>query len=175
MSTALDWHGRRSFHHSAFPPERIAAERSDGVSVCLPAREEAETIGRIVEVLMGLRERGAIDQVLVVDAASADGTAAIAERLGAEVVQQDALLPELGPVLGKGDAMWRALSALRGDVVCYLDADTEDFGHHFACGMVGPLVCERGISFVKGAYRRPFKLDGAATADGGGRVTELTA
>src|SRR2546423_1141133 len=83
MSTALDWHGRRSFHHSAFPPERIAAERSDGVSVCLPAREEAETIGRTVEVLMGMKERGAIDEVVVVDAASAAGTAAVRRDPGA--------------------------------------------------------------------------------------------
>jgi len=91
------------------------------------------------------------------------------------VIQQASLLPQMGPVLGKGDAMWRALAAIESDVVCYLDADSEDFGPHFACGMIGPLVCERGISFVKGAYRRPFKLGDASAAEGGGRVTELTA
>ena len=52
----------------------------------------------------------------MIDAASADGTAAVAERAGANVVvyQEDELMPELGPVLGKGDAMWRALSVLEG-------------------------------------------------------------
>jgi glucosyl-3-phosphoglycerate synthase len=175
MSTALDWQRRRSFHHSDFPPERVAGERTQSVSVCLPARDEAATIGRIVEVLADLRERGAIDQVLVVDSASADGTGDIAARAGAQVVQQGDLLPHLGPVQGKGDAMWRAMSIIDTDVVCYLDADSEDFGAHFACGMIGPLVCERGISFVKGAYRRPFKLGDTAAAEGGGRVTELTA
>src|SRR4051794_6696626 len=119
MSIALDWHRRRSFHHSAFPAERITAERRDTVSVCVPARDEAATIGRIVETLMGLKERGAIDDVTVVDGGSTDGTADVAAGLGAEVIQEDALLPDVGPVLGKGDAMWRALSVLRGDVVCY--------------------------------------------------------
>ena len=175
MTAARDWHERRSFHHSDFPPERIAAERRETVSVCVPARDEAATIGPIVEALIGLREAGAVDDVTVVDARSTDGTAALAAGLGAEVLQQDAMLPGFGPVLGKGDAMWRALSVLRGDVVCYVDADSEDFGPHFACGLIGPLVCERGISFVKGAYRRPFKMGETAAAEGGGRVTELTA
>src|SRR5690242_13727166 len=165
----------RSFHHSEFPPERIASERRDTVSVCVPAREEAGTIGRIVDVLAELKAKGVVDQVLVVDADSEDGTGAVAAAHGAEVIQQASLLPQMGPVLGKGDAMWRALAAIESDVVCYLDADSEDFGPHFACGMIGPLVCERGISFVKGAYRRPFKLGDTSAAEGGGRVTELTA
>jgi glucosyl-3-phosphoglycerate synthase len=172
---ALDWHRRRSFHHSQFPPERIAAERRESVCVCLPAREEAATIGPIVDVLVDLRRRGAIDHVVVLDADSADGTGEVAARRGADVISQAALMPHLGPVLGKGDAMWRALSAVEGEVVCYLDADTQDLGPHFACGLIGPLVCESGIDFVKGAYRRPFKLGGASAAEGGGRVTELTA
>ena len=64
-------------------------------------------------------------------------------------------MPELGPVLGKGDAMWRALPILTGEVVCFLDADSEQFGAHFACGLLGPVLCRPDISFVKGFYRRP--------------------
>jgi glucosyl-3-phosphoglycerate synthase len=71
--------------------------------------------------------------------------------------------------------MWRALHVLWGDVVCFLDADSEHFGAHFACGLLGPLLCERGISFVKGFYRRPFRVGDLVLPDGGGRVTELTA
>ena len=85
------------------------------------------------------------------------------------------LLAEFGPVLGKGDAMWRALSVLTGDLIAFVDADSEDFGAHFACGLLGPLVCEPGVQFVKGFYRRPFKTNGAVQPTGGGRVTELTA
>jgi glucosyl-3-phosphoglycerate synthase len=141
------------------------------VSVCLPARECAETVGEIVAELAALRAAGAIDEVVVVDAASADGTAAVAERAGARVLQEAELLREHGPVLGKGDAMWRALSALDGELVCFLDADTEGFSAHFATGLLGPLVCEPGVSFVKALYRRPLQGE----ADGGGRVNRLTA
>jgi glucosyl-3-phosphoglycerate synthase len=170
-TAAERWAKARSFHHLPYPPERIAAEREHSVSVCLPARECAQTVGEIVTALIALRRAGAIDEVVVVDAASRDGTAAIAKRAGATVWQEGDLMPEHGPVLGKGDAMWRALSALRGELVCFLDADTEGFSAHFASGLLGPLVCEQGVSFVKGLYRRPF----GQADEGGGRVNHLTA
>jgi glucosyl-3-phosphoglycerate synthase len=173
MSATLaeSWAQARSFHHSSYPSERIAAEREQSISLCLPARECAATIQAIVEALLELREGGAIDEVLVVDAASEDGTAELAARAGARVLQESELMSDHGPVLGKGDAMWRALSALPGELVCFLDADTENFSAHFACGLLGPLVCEQGVSFVKGHYRRPF----AQETEGGGRVNHLMA
>src|SRR5947209_16789921 len=115
---------------------------------------------------MPLAGLGILDQVVVVDASS-DGTADLARSLGAEVHDQEELMPELGPVLGKGDAMWRALSVLRGEVICFLDADSEQFGAHFACGLLGPLLCEERISFVKGFYRRPFRVGETVLPDGG--------
>jgi glucosyl-3-phosphoglycerate synthase len=171
----------RTFPHSAFSAERIAAERARrglGVSLCLPARECAGTVGEIVTALAALREQGALDRIVVVDAASPDGTAQVAERAGAEVWQEAELLPSFGAVLGKGDAMWRALSRLQSELVCFLDADTEGFSAHFATGLLGPLVCEPDVSFVKAFYRRP--LDGASAAEvvageGGGRVNHLMA
>lgn len=169
------WAQARSFHHSLYPAERIAAERESSVSVCLPARECAQTVGEIVGALAPLRDAGAIDEVVVVDAASADGTAEVARRAGATVWQEAELMPDHGPVLGKGDAMWRALSVLGGELVCFLDADTERFSPHFATGLVGPLVCEPGVSFVKAFYRRPLAVDGVEQPDGGGRVNRLTA
>ncbi|MBA3328992.1 MAG: glucosyl-3-phosphoglycerate synthase [Solirubrobacterales bacterium] len=165
----------RTFHHSDFPADRLLADRRGSISVCVPARQEAANIARVVAPLVALREAGVIDQVVVADADSADGTAAIASDLGAEVHRQSALLPEFGPVLGKGDAMWRALTVLRGDLVCFVDADSEDFGAHFALGLLGPLACEPDVQFVKGFYRRPFKANGTTQPNGGGRVTELTA
>lgn len=166
----------RSFHHAEFPADRLRAERVETVSVCVPAREEAATIAGVVTPLIALREAGVVDQVVVLDDDSRDGTGAIAASLGAEVVRPATLLPGCGPVLGKGDAMWRALSVLTGDLVCFVDADSEDFGEHFATGLLGPLVCVPGVQLVKGFYRRPFKsaVD-QVTPTGGGRVTELTA
>jgi glucosyl-3-phosphoglycerate synthase len=110
-----------------------------------------------------------------VDAASADGTARVAERAGARVLQESQLSPERGRVLGKGDAMWRALAALAGELVCFVDADTEGFSAHFVTGLLGPLVCEPGVSFVKAFYRRPLVGADGEDADGGGRVNRLTA
>ena len=171
---AQSWQASNTFGHDQFPAARLAAEHTATVSVCLPARDEAATIGPILRQLMPLVELGVLDQVVVVDGSS-DGTAEVARSLGAEVHDQARLLPELGPVLGKGDAMWRALSVLSGDLVCFLDADSGHFGEHFACGLLGPLLCEPGISFVKGCYRRPFRLGEITLPDQGGRVTELTA
>jgi len=174
MSSAQRWLRANSFHHAEFPAERIAARRKQRVSVCLPARDEERTIGSIVASLMPLVDRGTIDQVVVVDDSS-DGTGEIAARLGAEVYRQSDLLPELGPVQGKGDAMWRSLSVLDGEILCFLDADSDNFSEHFACGLIGPLVEHERLSLVKGFYRRPFRQAGVTLPEGGGRVTELTA
>ena len=142
------------------------------VSVVIPARDAAATLGRAIGSVTGLDR---LDEVVVVDAASTDGTAVVAERAGAEVWQEEELLAEFGPVLGKGDAMWRAVSRLRGELVCFVDADTEGFRAHFVTGLLGPLVCERGVEFVKAFYRRPWERDGAWRGEGGGRVNHLTA
>ena len=173
------WLQTRSFHHSRYSLAAIAAARARQdltVSVCLPARECAETIGAIVEALGGLRAQGAIDEIVVVDATSADGTAAVAQRAGAVVYQEAELMPAVGDVLGKGDAMWRALPWLRGDLICFLDADTSDFQAHYVTGLLGPLLCEPdAIAFVKAFYRRPFEQAGVSLAEGGGRVNHLLA
>lgn len=171
---AQSWSRHRTFHHDEFPPGRLAAERAATVSVCLPARDEEQTIGPILEQLLPLRNSGVVDQIVVVDN-SRDRTAAIARSFGIEVHDQSALMPELGPVLGKGDAMWRALPVLDGDIVCFLDADSECFGAHYVCGLIGPLLLQPGVEFVKGFYRRPFRIAGVTVPDEGGRVTELTA
>jgi glucosyl-3-phosphoglycerate synthase len=164
----------RTFHHSTFSVQRVAAARAErglSVSVCLPARECAATVAEIVGSLAALREAGALDRIVVVDANSSDGTAKLAAAAGAEVWQETELLPSFGPVLGKGDAMWRALSALDSDVVCFLDADSERFSPHFATALIGALACEPDVSFAKAFYRRPLGRED----DGGGRVNHLTA
>jgi glucosyl-3-phosphoglycerate synthase len=168
------WYRTHTFAHGEFDSERVAGARETTVSVCLPARNEARTIGPILQRLAPLEDEGIVDQVVVVDD-STDGTAEIARALGAEVHDQESLMPEHGPVLGKGDAMWRSLRVLRGELVCFLDADSEQFGPHYVHGLLGPLLCEPRISFVKGFYRRPFRVGQVTFPDGGGRVTELCA
>ena len=84
-------------------------------------------------------------------------------------------MPEQGPVQGKGDAMWRALAAVTGDVVAFMDADTRDFHPRFVNGLVGPLMTDPALRFVKATYRRPFVAGGHELPGGGGRVSQLTA
>jgi glucosyl-3-phosphoglycerate synthase len=163
----------RSFGHAEYPLERLLEGKRQTLTVVLPAREVGDTVGMIVERILGLD--GLVDQVLVVDADSEDGSGEIARRAGAEVRRQASLRPEYGEVLGKGDAMWRALAAARGDLVAYIDADTRDFRPEFVTGLFGPLICERGVEFVKGTYRRPFTAGDRVVPDGGGRVSQLTA
>lgn len=169
------WLGRRSYRADDFPLERLAACKRSTVSVVLPARNVAGTIASIVDTLVPLRERGLVDELVVVDAASADGTAHIAARHGATVHQESELLPEFGPARGKGDAMWRGLYATTGDVVVYLDTDTEDFADRLLLGLLGPVLSELEVQLVKGSFRRPLRVGDALIPDGGGRVTELLA
>ena len=177
--TVWEWFEQRSFSHQDF--RKLAGLAGPGgtrptISLILPARNVAETIGPILDIVADLRARtGVPDQVVVVDADSPDGTADIARARGAEVYSENELLPDYGPAQGKGDAMWRSLSAATGDIVMFADADTTDFGEHFVYGTLGPLLADPAIQFCKAAYRRPFTQQEKSVVDGGGRVTELMA
>jgi glucosyl-3-phosphoglycerate synthase len=143
--------------------------------VLVPARNEAATIAPIVRDLVALRGDGIVDQVLVAEHGSTDGTGEVAAKLGAEVVRTNRVFPDLGPVAGKGDNLWRGLTAARGDVVCFVDADSADFGPHFIHRLVEPLMNDQRIEYVKGFYRRPWRDENGISPTGGGRVTTLLA
>ena len=158
----------------------VEAKHSLGhtISVCLPARDEAATIGDIVRKL---RERlvdsasvdrgGLVDEIVVLDDGSTDATAALARAAGATVVAEAAVLPEAGPGSGKGNALWKSLHACRGDLLCWLDADLRNFDADSVIRLLEPLIADAGTVLVKATYARSF--EGAPT--GGGRVTELVA
>lgn len=166
----------RTFHHEEFGVAALAdtkAALAHVVSVCLPARDEATTVGPIVEEILHKLGRGVglVDEVLVVDDHSQDDTAAVASEAGARVVAVDDVLPDLEPGEGKGEALWKSVAAADGDLIVWCDADIVDFGAHFIVGLLGPLLLRPDIEFVKGFYDRPL----ADSAHGGGRVTELMA
>jgi len=175
-----EWFAARSYRHDRFSDVAALAARKRELglttSLVLPCREVAATVGSVLGAVEPLRGPDPLlDQVVVVDAGSRDGTADIARGRGAEVHDEAALVPEAGPVLGKGDAMWRALSVAHGDIVLYADADSPSFRAHFVTGMLGPLLLDAGVQFVKATYNRPFTAPDGTVVDDAGRVTELTA
>ena len=171
------WATARRYVAGAFPLERLRRQkRTTSVDVVIPTKECADTLGGILTDTVGpLREAGVIDDVLVVDAGSADGTAAVGRAFGARVIEQDDVLSEFGPALGKGDAMWRALHVTCGDIVCFLDGDTANPDPNHLQGLIGPLLADPSLQLVKGAFDRPLRAGGVNLRDEGGRVTELMA
>src|ERR687894_532057 len=183
-ANAREWFEKRSYSHEEFKDvEKLARRKRElglTVSLVLPSRNVADTIGGIVERINALNEEAPlgtplVDQTLVVDADSSDGTAEVAATRGAEVYSENELLSHYGGAHGKGDAMWRSLSVARGDLIMYIDADTRDFQPQLVYGVLGPILHVPEVRFVKAAYRRPFKSHETVEVDGGGRVTELTA
>ena len=124
-----------------------------GIGVCLVARDEAEQIGSSLDQLVPLREGGAIEEVYVVDGGSVDGTDAIAVERGGVLLRAAELLPGSGPVLGKGDSVWRALSAMPHDVLVFLDADIDGDLAGKAMALAAPAA-SGGAALVKGWFRR---------------------
>ena len=157
----------------------LRAKRRGGhrVSVVLPARNEEASVGRLVA---DLRERWMVglplvDELLVVDSDSTDATAAVARAAGAAVVATTEVLPGHGTRPGKGEALWKSLAATTGDLVVFLDADLIGDVAHYVPGLLGPLLTDPQVDYVKGCYTRPLEVDGHVQPGGGGRVTELTA
>jgi len=170
------WAQRRRFRAEGFVPERLAAQKTSSVSMVIPTRECGATITGVLDGTVGpLVAEGLVDEVVVVDAGSRDGTAELAAAHGARIVQQDEVLTEFGPALGKGDAMWRAVHATGGEIVCFLDGDTADSDPRHPLGLLGPLLGDPSIELVKGAFDRPLRAAGTELAHEGGRVTELMA
>lgn len=176
------WLGRRSWSVADRPIDRLlAAKRARGttVSVVLPALNEEATVGEIVAVIRRDLMSEAVplvDELVVVDSGSTDRTAEVAAGAGARVVARDDVLPRVPALPGKGEVLWRSLLVTEGDVVCFVDADLREFHADFVTGIVGPLLTDPDVEFVKAMYDRPFTggPDGGAGGQGG-RVTELVA
>lgn len=143
------------------------------VSVCLPARDEEATVGRVVGTIrQSLVERlPLVDEIVVIDDGSTDATAAAASAEGARVFAAEDVLPHLPPGSGKGNAMWKSLYVSDGDLLCWVDADIRNFRAHFVARLLAPLLNDPEVGMVKGYYRRPLYGE----PRGGGRVTELMA
>jgi glucosyl-3-phosphoglycerate synthase len=165
------------FHHRQFldPGALAAVKNGQRISVCIPTLNEEETIGDIVETirreLMG--RQSLVDEILVIDSDSADQTREIAANAGATVIPAAEIRPDLGSHTGKGENLWKALHASSGDIICYIDGDIANFHAGFVTGLVGPLLADPEIDYVKAYYERPLSHGDALHSTGGGRVSEI--
>lgn len=144
------------------------------MTVCIPAHDEAATIAGIVERLRVeyVERRRVVDEILVVDDHSSDATGAVAAAAGARVVRTRVEPSGPGRGAGKGAAIARSLEACSTDLIGWMDGDLTEFPYRMWRRMLRPLLADRRIELVKGAFSRVGD-DGVARV--GGRVTALTA
>ncbi|MFI1970296.1 glucosyl-3-phosphoglycerate synthase [Streptomyces cinnamoneus] len=171
------WLARRSWSAADRPLDQLLAAKAGSgttVSVVLPALDEEATVGEIAAVIRRELMTGdvpLVDELVVLDSGSTDRTAEVAAAAGARVEPRDAILPRLPALPGKGEVLWRSLLVTTGDVVCFVDADLKEFSADFVSGIVGPLLTDPDVDFVKAMYDRPL----GSLSGQGGRVTELVA
>ena len=169
------WLAGHSWHRPTWTlAELEAAKRGRTISVVLPALNEAETVGSVIDTITPMLG-GLVDELIVLDSGSTDATATRARAAGARVVTREEALPDVAPRPGKGEALWRSLAATTGDIIVFIDSDLIDPDPMFVPRLVGPLLTADGIHLVRGFYRRPLKVGDGEDANGGGRVTELVA
>ncbi|GAB3107733.1 glucosyl-3-phosphoglycerate synthase [Janibacter alkaliphilus] len=180
------WLTQRTRTHTDWSLAELLAAKTDSdhrVSVVIPAKDEAATVG---EVVAGIRaaliddataDLGAplVDELVVIDSDSEDGTATVAREHGAEVYRSEAVRPELGSHPGKGEALWKSLFVSTGDLLVFVDADLRLWGPHFVTGLLGPLLTTPHVQLVKGFYDRVLDHGDGRPSTEGGRVTELVA
>ena len=182
LPTMVDrWFAENTFHAGEFRDVAKLVELKERhgltISLGLPALNEEQTIGQVIRRIKGpLMDRlPLIDQMVVIDSDSTDRTAEIAAELGVPVVRHSQILPEVGSYRGKGEALWKSLHVLDGDIVAWIDTDIRNIQPRFVFGLLGPLLREPRIQYVKGFYQRPIREGDKLVAEGGGRVTELLA
>jgi len=139
------------------------------VSVCIPCRNEADTVGDLIRMIEPDLLGSLIDELIVLDDDSSDGTAYIAEQAGARVVSIHSVHDIFGAGSGKGNAMWGSLAVSSGDIVVWIDGDITSFTRDWIVKLVIPFFLDSEVGLVKASYERPSHLGG------GGRTTELVA
>ena len=175
-----NWLEKNTFHYSDFKDlGRLVQEKTKKnltISLCLPTLNEEKTIAKEIIILKSelMTRYALLDEIVVVDSGSTDKTTEIARAYGADVYNAAEILQQLEPFKGKGENLWKALYITRGDIIIYLDADIKNIHHRFAYGLLGPLLMEDHIKFVKAFYDRPISIGkNKMRPTGGGRVTEL--
>jgi glucosyl-3-phosphoglycerate synthase len=174
-----NWLERNTFHHGEFWDiiKLVEEKEKKGIkiSLCIPTLNEEKTIGKEVLILRSeLMERyPLIDEFAVIDSGSQDKTLEVAGNYGADIYLASDILPEVGDKRGKGENLWKAIHQLKGDIICYVDADISNIHPRFVYGLVAPLIKRDEVHYVKAFYDRPLNYSSGLRSSGGGRVTEI--
>ncbi len=175
------WFAENTFHSREFEDiERLVElkeEQGLTISLGLPALNEEETVGNVIRTVKRalMEEFPLLDEIVLIDSGSVDYTREIAASLGIPVYIHQEVLTQYGAYHGKGEALWKSLYVLNGDIIAWIDTDIKNIHPRFVYGILGPLLKNPRIMYVKGFYRRPLREGNRIIAGGGGRVTELTA
>jgi nucleotide-binding universal stress UspA family protein len=182
ISVLVDkWFAENTFHADEFKDLKylisLKEKQNLTISLALPALNEEETVGKVIRTVKNalMKRMPLLDEIVLIDSNSEDRTRQIAERLGLPVYIHQNILPQYGARHGKGEALWKSLYCTRGDIIIWVDTDIVNIHPRFIYGLIGPLLLQPEINFVKGFYRRPLKVGNKMQAGSGGRVTELTA
>ncbi|HUT09639.1 MAG TPA: glucosyl-3-phosphoglycerate synthase [Thermoguttaceae bacterium] len=173
------WLTERTFHHSNFWDIKWLVEEKHrqglSISLCLPTLNEEKTIGQEIVILKAelMDHYPLLDEIAVVDSGSGDRTCGIAASFGADVYIASEHLQEHGSFPGKGENLWKALYLLKGDIIVYVDTDIKNIHPRFVYGLLGPLIQDPQVHYVKAFYDRPLAFSGGLRPTGGGRVTEI--
>lgn len=175
------WFAENTFHAEEFSnlKDLLALKEKQGstISLALPTLNEEATVGKVIRTVKKelMEKYPLLDEIVLIDSNSTDRTRQIAKSLDIPVYIHQHLLPEMGSRPGKGEALWKSLLVTKGDIIAWIDTDIVNIHPRFVYGIIGPLLLNRNIQFVKGFYRRPLRVGDKVQAGGGGRVTELTA
>jgi glucosyl-3-phosphoglycerate synthase len=175
------WFAENTFHADEFYQLRDLAElkKQQGVtiSLALPALNEEQTVGKVIKMMKKelMQRVPLLDEIVLIDSDSTDRTREIAKKEGVPVYIHQQMLERLGARRGKGEALWKSLLVTKGDIIVWIDTDIVNIHPRFVYGIIGPLLINPQVQFVKGFYRRPLRVGAKMQAGGGGRVTELTA
>ncbi len=143
------------------------------ISVILPSLNEARTVGNVIKTAQEVKNAGLVDEILLVDSDSNDGTMDIAKSLGIPTFLHSEIKPELGSHSGKGEAMFKSAFITDADILVWVDTDIESITPRFFYGLLGPLLTNPSIKFSKGYFTRPVRIEASGIELGGGRVTEI--
>lgn len=173
------WVRERTFDSQDFALAAVLRGRKKAqgtsVAVILPSLNEEATVGEVIKTALEVKSAGLIDEVILVDSDSTDGTVAIARSFGIPVHRHREIRPDLGSYAGKGEAMFKSAFVTDADVLAWVDTDISSIAPRFFYGLLGPLFTHPEVSFVKGYFARPVMVDAGGVELGGGRVTELLA